>query len=848
MRTGSKSGGNGKCSLIYLTICPKSRSTDQTSTQTSNDMVKVNTSQKWPLLFVVVTILTLYRWYFAIGLVPILFQAWRSQGYKIRYTIIDASIILVLVFETISIFFSDYRLNTLVESSKIGIGFLVYLCAKHFLKDKSTELIFILTLVILLASLLSVFGFLNTRNWLLSAGFKDIHQFKNLFHPLGQFSNEYVTVELGFVCLLLLFFSRLVRMDQNIPLKISILIGLTLATLTVLLSFSRGAYLALLTLVGWITLLFVTVPQARKPLSFIFTAMLLAGLLATPVFDRIANSISIRGTVSQARSTDGRLNIWAEAIKIGKTKPLMGIGSGNFALRYHSSRRCDSAASFTSRIANTPLQIFVEKGGIGVLIYLCCTVCLFFVLRNFSRYEVQDRSTLLLALGAVFCLYTRDLTFASLLTYLPATIIFLFIVAAMAAIISKYELHVWTGTDAAKLFVFAAGGCTLYLLFNVVLLERRTAQQSALLDFVHQNGFTPTASKIARRNVLSQIDGQYFAEMGLINERVNNKAIEFSLLPKLEKYPIDTTWLKTSIAYYDTALSLVGADGLYCQNLAWLYLLKKNFELAGAYFSRSVAIDCNNPEAFIGLGLLYEIRSDTLQALKYYEKAILTNPDLAASPFYEELKHRLPEHSKIILQNCAKELYTVSLGNPDPIELGRLGAICYYLGCYNDSEIILRKATQALPNLNRPWYYLALLRQTKRNNDADVLAYFQKAALLDPRDYLVNAEIGKLYQKLEKKHLAITHYKRAMKNYIQYKDRHFSKSLDMYNAHPFNDETIPFGLNDYIRPYLDIYELSGTISKLSLSVGNLNDHELFKRISDKKVKPTLPDVRNWNLL
>lgn len=812
-------------------------------------MIKPYVNQKWLLLFfVVLTILTLYRWYFAIGLVPTLILAWREEGYKMRYTIIDASVVLVLVFETISIFFSDYRLNTLVESCKMGIGFLVYLCARHFIKRKSTELIYILTLIALLASLLSVFGFLNTRNRLLNADFKNIHQFKNLFHPLGQFSNEYVTVELGFVCLLLLFFSRLIYIDQKGPLKISILIGLVLATLTVLFSFSRGAYLALLTLIGWTTVLFASVAQARKPISYIFTAMLLGGLLAIPVFDQIADSISIRGTVSQARSTDGRLSIWAEAIEIGKMKPLMGIGSGNFALKYHSARNCDSTASFTSRIANTPLQIFVEDGGIGVLIYLCFSLCIFSVLRNFSRYEVQDRTTLFLALGGVLCLYTRDLTFASLLTYLPATIIFLLILATVAAIISKYEFHVWTGTYTRPLSSLAAGGCTLYLLYNVVLLQLRTAQQSALVDFVYQNGFTPATRMVAGRNALSQIDGQYFAEMGLINERINNRPIEFSALAEPEMYTIDSTWLKTSIAYYDTALSLVGADGLYCQNLAWLHLLKKNYEVAGSYFTRSIAIDCNNPESFMGLGLLSEIRSDTLKALMYYEEAFLTNPDLAASPFYEDLKKRLPEHYQIILQNCVKELYSLSLGNPNAIELGRLGAMYYYLGHYNEAESALRKVTQELPNLNRPWYYLGLLQRIQCHSDVEVLGYFQKAALLDPRDYLVDVEIGKSYQKLKKKHLAVTHYKRALRNYVQYTDRHFSKSLDMYNTRPFNDEAIPSGLNDYIRPYLDIYKLSGTIAELSLSVGNLSDHELFKRISDKKMKPTLRDVRSWNLL
>jgi len=365
-------------------------------------MFKTDASQRWLLYFIVVTILALYQSYFIIGLVPVLFYAWKSPGYKIWHTKTDVSLVIIFIFETVSIFFSEYKYNTIFESSKICAGLLFYLCIRHFLKYKNAELILSFTLISSLVSLLSILSFLNSRNILLGVGLRNINQFKNLFHPLGQFCNEFVTVELGFVCLLLLFFKNIVYVPNKWPMKIGILLSLTLAIVNVLVSFSRGAYLALSILVIWIVVHFIFVRQIRKSFKYLFLTFVLASLATVPIFKYIVDSASIHGSVSQTRSVEGRLNIWSDALKISKVKPIIGIGAGNFALKYNSTRSCNATSIFTSRIANTPLQIYVERGIIGLVLYLFVYYYILAAFRKYPGYNTNDRDILLTALGGYF--------------------------------------------------------------------------------------------------------------------------------------------------------------------------------------------------------------------------------------------------------------------------------------------------------------------------------------------------------------------------------------------------------------------------------------------------------------
>jgi len=127
--------------------------------------------------------------------------------------------------------------------------------------------------------------------------------------------------------------------------------------------------------------------------------------------------------VSQVRSTEGRLAIWKRSTDVFLQHPLTGVGSGNAPLYLASSADQEETTGFASRTFSLPVQILVEKGIIGAVLYLSVLVFAAWEahrkLRDPSTSREMKVITCCLAAGVIAVLF-RELTYASLLEH-PAT-------------------------------------------------------------------------------------------------------------------------------------------------------------------------------------------------------------------------------------------------------------------------------------------------------------------------------------------------------------------------------------------------------------------------------------------
>src|SRR5207247_2637315 len=73
--------------------------------------------------------------------------------------------------------------------------------------------------------------------------------------------------------------------------------------------------------------------------------------------------------ISQFRSTQGRLTIWKRSVELVRTNPPWGVGSGNAALSLLSTADADETTGFASRTFSLPVQVLLEKGTFGFLLY-----------------------------------------------------------------------------------------------------------------------------------------------------------------------------------------------------------------------------------------------------------------------------------------------------------------------------------------------------------------------------------------------------------------------------------------------------------------------------------------------
>ncbi|MGE7940066.1 O-antigen ligase family protein [Bacillus paramycoides] len=158
-------------------------------------------------------------------------------------------------------------------------------------------------------------------------------------------------------------------------------VGLLLAVTACLLTFSRGAFVALF-FVGIIYVL-TSKPKALFKLSFI-------ALLITPIiFYVVENWFSIdlisiileRANSTTSDGGSGRLDLWARGLGYMLDSPIFGIGAFNFPqynLYFYGKEMY---------MHNTFLEVLTESGLIGIMLYTIFCISIMFTVLKDSLYK-----------------------------------------------------------------------------------------------------------------------------------------------------------------------------------------------------------------------------------------------------------------------------------------------------------------------------------------------------------------------------------------------------------------------------------------------------------------------------
>ncbi|WKA53974.1 O-antigen ligase family protein [Planococcus shixiaomingii] len=149
-------------------------------------------------------------------------------------------------------------------------------------------------------------------------------------------------------------------------------IGLLLSATTLLLTFSRGAYLAIL--LGGIILLITSKTKIKVKIALfgpLFLYVLVTG--ASNFFNLNATQIVIdRFKASSSDNGSGRLDLWNNGLTLFADNPLFGIGIYNY--------RSYSNAIFNTDhyMHNTFLEVLTESGIFGFCLYLTIFLLVFY--------------------------------------------------------------------------------------------------------------------------------------------------------------------------------------------------------------------------------------------------------------------------------------------------------------------------------------------------------------------------------------------------------------------------------------------------------------------------------------
>ena len=188
-------------------------------------------------------------------------------------------------------------------------------------------------------------------------------------------------------------------------------LGLLLSATTLLLTFSRGAYLAVL--LGGL-LLFLTAKAKTKMKIMLLGPPILYVLIlaASKLFNMdIVKIVGDRFSESTTDSGSGRFEIWENGLKLFTDNPVFGIGIYNY--------RAYSNALFNNDhyMHNTFLEVLTESGVIGFTLYLIVFVWVF--------YDFYIHRNSAIDIRYLFATFVSMLLFMSSLSLVASEVFFL---------------------------------------------------------------------------------------------------------------------------------------------------------------------------------------------------------------------------------------------------------------------------------------------------------------------------------------------------------------------------------------------------------------------------------------
>lgn len=298
----------------------------------------------------------------------------------IRVTIIDIALLLLWCYGLCSL--SVNRAGSLMSATDMAVSLSAYFLARCLFVQRQAggkRLCQVLTVCVAVFSLLALYQFAVFDDRIHDVGFASLYDFRFLYRPLGVPSNEWNALQWLWGGLIMLAYLQ--TTDKRIRL-VCLLAGL-MVWATILLSFSRGGYMAVV-ICGILFLIMLFIkdkPASEKALSSRWLIggcfILLTSVLCWHYQAEVAQTFRMNETLSQQRSAAGRLEALEFAKEVTDDYP-WGVGKGNYTIASdyyrHGENRSDS---FTSYAGNMVAKTLVEGGYAGLALYALVILSVF---------------------------------------------------------------------------------------------------------------------------------------------------------------------------------------------------------------------------------------------------------------------------------------------------------------------------------------------------------------------------------------------------------------------------------------------------------------------------------------
>jgi tetratricopeptide (TPR) repeat protein/O-antigen ligase len=722
----------------------------------------------------------------------LLFAYLRKPSIRTCKSPLEIILLIIFIYEIIQPYFIENSYIALYSGLFIPAAILVYYFVNYIITSNNIKVIYYLfSVILLLASISVIFAFIfftaivESGGW----GIDEIIPLRYLFAPMGVLVNDWGLIFLFLFPFPLLLLNKLPLKFRIIPIII-FLIGIYASILT----FSRGTYISVLILFTSIFILSLIFKirikfDNKKHIALIFVLFILALI---PIREPLMKMLPINPSTSQQLSVEGRFDQWRRCVEIHKGNPICGIGANGFK-RINKIISNKNQVSYTNKVTNSYLQILVEKGVIGFILYLSLFIYIgYLAVNKLIKGNKRDVSLDTIVVFSLFiAVAVKEFAFSSLFdnqfTFLTFSIWLVVIKVNMDQNI-KLKFHDLV-ISVLLIIVYSISFYYYYEIKNSIDLNERSVQ----LSFENRTKQTEMSlSMINQTKIKSPI---VYSNLALSTvTKVDTFCYNtFANGDDLIRYQ-DTMKMETMIDLTQKAVDIAPYEPQFLLNLGWLHIVNEEQNKALDIFYKILKYNPNNVSALLSIGLFFENSNNLKTALIFYSKAVSSSPFILESPFFSEFQQRHPSLITTVIENAVEIINSQTQTIANQSKLAKL-----YL-CQNmieQSKSISINIIESLPNLNRAWLTLGDVYFQEKDFDQAKICY-QKAHMLDSRDKLVVARLCKLFFTI-KDNAQHAYYKQLILKMKSHSTMtvYFKKN---YLYSHIQQETFPYNRREYFSP------------------------------------------------
>lgn len=728
----------------------------------------------------------------------VLFKLFKSKTSSITISYLDIGFFILFVSEIITAVNSTYPFNSISSFIRLNFIFFLYVGYKVFFKDLKKQLLLHSVFVIFSAILVifTINDFINFQTKLKLVGFSSSINFKHLYTPFGNLINAWSSVLLLFIPLNCLFLWK----QRNKKWMFLVCLNLFLICFCLLSSFSRGAYISLFAFIFIFNALVWNQFSLKKMILYNTIVILLIAIAAIPIKNDVLTTVSYNATESQQRSTSSRMSDWQNTTELIKDKPILGWGQGNFILAQDKVAFQKEDLVFCPRTQNTYINVLVERGLFGFSCYFIFLGIIFLVLfRNLKSKTVSrdDKIKLSLIASGILAILLREFTYASIFEFNNVYFMFFSLLFFLIPYdITLAKVHSAKLKYGIPLLFLIAIAMSLYLNINKVLVLE---QNNNFLKSFYKDDLKSSQVSIDRAIELAPENITVLKNHSLFLLK-NSLEIEISennpYLLSITAVNKDT--LQLASKDLKTILKLNPCDDENIHNLAWVYFALGQQKTAQNLLRRAIKLNTYNSTYHISK-VLFDLKQKNNSELKnHLTKALRYNPEVLESIFYKEFSKkysRLAKESKTI---AVSGLQTEIRANRNTILKARLARLLLEENPKKAKQILV-EVTTSLPNLSRPWMYLAYL-DSKEANDTTIKISYEKSLFLSPYDFLLNTYYGNYYMGQHNDKKGLQYFRTSLLSYRAIKNSNYAKNYSFSNIPVLTNSIIPNNLLYYSSP------------------------------------------------